>query len=374
MDTIGIGIIGWGFMGRTHAFAAQNLPLFYPGVTRPKLVGIASRRMESALEAQQTMGFTYATDDWRSLLAREDIRAVSICTPNDLHEEMLLAALKAGKHVYLDKPASTSAASARRMLDVSRNSSLHVQMAFHNRFFPCVMRARQLMDEGRIGRILSFRITYLHSGSIDPGRPAGWKSEAGSAGVLLDLGSHALDMLSFLGGEIQSLCSRNMTLYPARPRKGGGRLESPGEDAVFMLAQLRGGGMGTIEASKIVTGAMDDFRVEIGGERGALRFDLMNPNWLYFYDNTRPEQPLGGERGWTRIESAAAYPPPGGQFLPHKNSIGWVRAHVASYYHFIDSLSRGIAPQPSLAQGVYVQELMDAAMRSHKTGGWVTLP
>lgn len=373
MQTIGIGIIGWGFMGRTHAFAARNLPLFYPGVARPELICVASRRMESAKEAQETMGFTHATDDWRELLAREDVQAVSICTPNDLHEDMFIAALQAGKHVYLDKPMTTDYACASRMLAAQKDSPLCVQMAFHNRFFPCTMRAKQLVDEGRIGRILTFRITYLHSGNIDGEKPAGWKSEKGSAGVMLDLGSHALDMLSFLGGQVKSLFCSNLTLYDSRPAKGGGSLSNPGEDAVFMMAKLSGGGMGTIEASKIATGAMDDFRVEIGGEKGAIRFDMMNPNWLYYYDNTLPETSLGGERGWTRIETVASYPAPGGQFLPHKNSIGWVRAHVASYYNFIDSIANHTKPEPSISQGAKIQAWMDAAMKSHVDEKWTSV-
>ncbi len=368
---IGVGIIGWGFMGRTHAYAAMNLPLFYPGAPKPVLRAVASRRLSSAEEAQRDGGFAFATDDWRELLAREDVQAVSVCTPNALHEEMAIEALRAGKHVYIDKPLAVTAESAKRIADAASQSAGISQMAFHCRFFPCVMRAKRLIGEGRIGRVIGFRIAYLHSGSVDLAKPAGWKSDGEQGGVLLDLASHALDMLTYLGGDIGEVLCRKTTLAPSRPAKGGGRIGRAGEDAVTMLVKLRDGETGTLEASKIATGAMDEFRVEINGERGAVRFDLMEPNWLWFYDNTLPEGELGGERGWKRIECVAAYPPPAGSFLPAKNAIGWVRAHVACYHNFIQAIAEGKQPEPSVEQGALIQRVMEACALSDARRGWV---
>ncbi len=370
---IGIGIIGWGFMGRTHAYAAQNLPLFYPGCAKPVLRAVASRRVESALEAQRDCGFAFATDDWRELIARDDVQAISVCTPNALHEEIVIAALAAGKHVYVDKPLAVTGASARRIADAAEHAAGISQMAFHARFFPCALRAKQLAGQGRIGRILSFRIAYLHSGNVDLLKPAGWKSGPEEGGVLLDLGSHALDMLMHLGGDIEEVLCRKIAIAPSRPKRGGGVYAQTGEDAVNMLIKLRGGETGTLEASKISTGAMDEFRVEICGERGALRFNLMDPNWLWFYDNTLPEDELGGERGWKRIETVAAYPPPAGAFLPPKNAVGWVRAHVACYHNFIAAIQSGTRPEPSLAHGAHIQDLMDACALSDRERSWVTV-
>ncbi len=372
-NTIGIGVIGWGFMGRTHALAARNLPLFYPGVIVPRLVAVASRRMESALEARRDAGFEFASDNWRDLLARDDVQAVSICTPNPLHEEMAIAALKAGKHVYIDKPLSTDAASASRIEDAARGTGLTAQLAFHLRFMPSVMRAKQLMDEGRIGNVLSFRAAYLHSGSVDPDRPAGWKSDADGAGVMLDLGSHLLDMIEYLAGEIETIQCRNRTLYTSRPAKTGGLIAEPGEDACFMLAQLKGGAVGTVEASKIATGTQDDFYVQIEGDRGALRFSLADMDAVYYFNNTAPEADLGGERGWLRIDSASAFPKPGGAYLPSKNAMSWLRAHIACYYNFIYSIQTRQPARPSIADGLRTQRVMDAAMRSHKSGAWTTI-
>jgi hypothetical protein len=197
MQEIGVGIVGWGFMGRTHAHVLREIPLFYPGCGfKPVIRSVCSRRLEIARDAAELLGAPHFTDDYHELLARPDLQVLSICTPNALHEEMIVDALKAGKHLYIDKPLTVDGASAARIEAAARTSSSLTQMAHNNRFFPSVLRAKQLMDEGRLGNLLSFAVRYDHSGSIDASRPAGWKLQE-SAGGLLDIGSHALDMMSF---------------------------------------------------------------------------------------------------------------------------------------------------------------------------------
>ncbi|MBR4442578.1 MAG: Gfo/Idh/MocA family oxidoreductase, partial [Clostridia bacterium] len=157
MKTIGIGIIGWGFMGRTHALAARSLPLFYEGANfRAKLVGVCSRTAEKAERARDDLGFEYATGDYRLLLADPRVDVVSVCTPNDQHERMVIDALNAGKNVYVDKPLTLDYPSAQRILAVAAGAPGKAQLALHNRFFTATMRAKQLIGEGRLGEILTF--------------------------------------------------------------------------------------------------------------------------------------------------------------------------------------------------------------------------
>ena len=194
MKIIGVGVIGWGFMGKTHTQALRNIALFYPGIDfQIKLRCVCSRRLEKAQEAAQLAGFESYTDDYRELLARKDIDVVSICTPNDQHEAMAIAAIQAGKHVYIDKPLAVTSESAGRIAAAAAAANVFTQMVFNNRFTPAVLRAKQLVDEGRIGEVLTFNARYLHSGSIDPNRPIGWKQQM-QGGLLLDLGCHALDL------------------------------------------------------------------------------------------------------------------------------------------------------------------------------------
>lgn len=371
MKTIKIGIIGWGFMGRTHAHALRAMPLFYPGAGfRAEIAGICSRRLEKAREAAKELNVPYYTDDYRQLLAREEIDAVSVCTPNALHEEIALAALKAGKHLYIDKPLADTAQGARRIADQAEKSGVFTRMVFNNRYLPVTLRARELVDQGRIGRVLSFEGRYLHSGSIDPNKPIGWKQTL-QGGVLLDLGSHVLDLITWLCGYPEAVFCAQRTLYDTRPTREGGATRDLSDDQTLMLLRLPGGAMGQVEASKIATGANDELTVEIRGEKGALAFDLMQPNYLRFYDNTRPEAPLGGERGFQWIETVARYPAPGGTFLPPKNSIGWDRGHLHCYYTFLDCLARGAAPDNGVGEGARLQMLMERAAQSAAQGRWV---
>ncbi len=371
MKTIKIGIIGWGFMGRTHAHALRAMPLFYPGAGfRAEIAGICSRRLEKAREAAEELNVPYYTDDYRQLLAREEIDAVSVCTPNALHEEIALAALKAGKHLYIDKPLADTAQGARRIADQAEKSGVFTRMVFNNRYLPVTLRARELVDQGRIGRVLSFEGRYLHSGSIDPNKPIGWKQTL-QGGVLLDLGSHVLDLITWLCGYPEAVFCAQRTLYDTRPTREGGATRDLSDDQTLMLLRLPGGAMGQVEASKIATGANDELTVEIRGEKGALAFDLMQPNYLCFYDNTRPEAPLGGERGFQWIETVARYPAPGGTFLPPKNSIGWDRGHLHCYYTFLDCLARGAAPDNGVGEGARLQMLMERAAQSAAQGRWV---
>lgn len=372
MKTIRVGIIGWGFMGRTHAHSLRSLPLFYPGAEfRAEIAGICSRRLEKAKEAAEELGVSYYTDDYRELLKRPDIDAVSICTPNAQHEEMAIAAIRAGKHVYIDKPLSDDPEAARRIAEEARlHPEVMTRMVFNNRYLPSMMRAKELIDEGRVGNILSFSARYLHSGSIDPNKPIGWKQSL-QGGVLLDLGSHILDLLTWLCGYPQAVfCARN-SLYEKRPLKEGGFTEALSEDHALLTLRLKNGALGFVEASKIATGANDDMTVEVRGDKGAILWDLMQPNYVRFYDQTLPERPLGGERGFTQIESVARYPAPGGSFLPPKNTIGWDRGHMHCYFTFLDCLAKGVRPENGIEEGARLQALMGRAVQSAEEGRWV---
>lgn len=371
MKIIGVGVIGWGFMGKTHTQALRNIALFYPGIDfQIKLRCICSRRLEKAEEAARLAGFESYTDDYRELLARKDIDVVSICTPNDQHEAMAIAAIQAGKHVYIDKPLAVTSQSAGRIAAAAATANVFTQMVFNNRFTPAVLRAKQLVDEGRIGEVLTFSARYLHSGSIDPNRPIGWKQQM-QGGVLLDLGSHALDLLTWMIGYPQKVFCKMRTLYADRPTKDGGREQALSEDHVAMLLEMPNGAVGSVEASKIATGANDELTLEIRGEKGALKWNSMDSNYVYFYDQTLPEAAYGGMRGFTQIESVARYPAPGGQFLPPKNSLGWDRGHLHCYYTFLDAVAHGRQPENSVQDGARLQCLMDRIRLSAETGEWV---
>lgn len=369
MKTIGIGVIGWGFMGKTHTQALQSIPIYYPGADfKIKLRCICTRRIEMARQAAEMLGFESYTDDYRELLQRDDIDVVSICTPNDQHEAMALAALKAGKHIYMDKPLAVNGESANRIAQAAKEAGVLTQMVFNNRFSPSALRAKQLVDEGKIGDILTFNARYLHSGSIDPNRPIGWKQQM-QGGVLLDLGSHALDLLMWLTGYPKKVLCKMFTLYPDRPTKDGGREINLSEDHVSMMLEMPNGAVGCVEASKIATGTDDELSFEIYGTRGAIRWHSMDMNYLYYFDQSQPEQPLGGMRGFTKIESVGRYPAPAA--VPPKNSVGWDRGHMHCYFTFLNHVAHGTQPENTIEDGARLQRLMDRLRLSADTGAWV---
>lgn len=371
---LNVGLIGYGFMGRTHSYAYRNLPLFYENLPfKVNLLGICSSRLENAEKARDQLGYEYAIDDYTRLIADKRIDIINVCTPNNLHFDILIKAIEAGKHIYCDKPLVISEEQAGLVVKALVGKDIIHQMAFNNRFLPAILRARQLVDDGRIGRVLNFRASYLHSGSVDPGRPMGWKLDrkVGGGGVLFDLGSHVLDLVYYLAGEYGRVMAKNNVIYKHRPDTDGNLQTVEAEDTALIIAEMKGGGTGIIEATKAATGTNDELRLEIHGDRGALRFNLMDPNWLHFYDNTLPEQPLGGDRGFKSIECVQRYEKPGGGFPAAKAGIGWLRGHVHSIYSFLDCVDKGLPASPSLIDGAYIQQIMARCYESAASGIWV---
>jgi predicted dehydrogenase len=319
------------------------------------------------------LGFDVAAGDLGQLLADPRIRAVHVCTPNDLHAGQCSAILASGRSVYCDKPLALTVADADALASLARSSPATAQVAFQYRFLPATMCASGLRLEGRLGRLLAFRAVYLHAGSVDPSRPAAWRMrrERSGGGALMDLGVHAIDLLRHLTGEeFASVSASTRILHPVRPDGMGGTASVDVEDAAVMLARLSGGAEGTVEVSRIATGCQDELRIELHGDRGALRFDLMEPNWLDFYDQTLPEAPLGGERGWKRIECMQRYPAPGGSFPGPKTTLGWIRAHVDAIRAFAENVAAGRPGDPSFDDGAAAQRVVAAAYGSAEAGSW----
>jgi predicted dehydrogenase len=363
-------------MGKTHTYGAKTIPLHYDNLPfLPRLVGVCDANLEAARQMKEQNGFDFATADLNELLLRKDIDAVTVSTPNVFHKEQILAALAAGKHVYCDKPLASGSGEAGEITEVWRNSGLIAQLAHQFRCFPAVMRAKELIAEGRIGNIMSFHGAYLHSGSIDKNKPIGWKQDKamGGGGVLFDLGSHILDLLYSLLGEFSELFASTRILYPQRPNSKGEMVKIDADDSAWILLKLPGGAQGMVEVSKIYTGTNDDFKFEIYGDRGALRFDSNLPNWLEFFDNEIPEKALGGERGYVRIETMSAFEKPGGALPPSKFPLGWIRSHVHSFYNFCNSVYTGTPASPSFDEGAYILKLLESAYASAESGAWQRL-
>jgi len=288
----GVGIVGYGFIGKMHTYAYRSIPFFYnPPPADIRLVGVCTSHEETAKEATQHGGFEFGTTNYHELLERDDINIINCCTPNNLHKDILIGSLKAGKHIYCDKPLAMSLDEARDILEATKNAKTVHQMTFQYRFVPAIMRAKQLIDEGLLGEIMSFRAAYLHSGYTDPNRPMSWRlnKKQGGAGALFDLGSHVLDLVRYLCGECEEIFATTQTFIKSRPASKGSNelLAVDVDDLALVQMKMKNGALGTMEVSRIATGTNDDLRIEIHGREGALRFNLMEPNWpkIYFIES-----------------------------------------------------------------------------------------
>lgn len=358
-----IGLLGFGFMGRTHAWCLDNLKYFYGALPfTAEIAGVATGHAETAEAAAAFLGVRAASEE--ELIADPTIDVIDICTPNVYHYKTLLAAIAAGKHIYCEKPLCTTAAEAEEVAAAAEARGITAQVVFNNRYLPALMRAHELCREGRLGRILSFSCEYLHASATDPNRPAGWKQDSRvcGAGTLFDLGSHAVDLVSWLAGEILEVRAMSQIGYPTRLGRDGRPWQTNADEAFYLLAKTAGGATGTVTVSKLHVGTNDDLRLSLHGERGAIRFSLMEPNWLDYFDATRPEGSLGGERGYKRLECCGRYPAPGGIFPSPKAPIGWLRGHLHSMYSFLSAVHNGTPASPSFAEAAAVQRVLDMAL------------
>jgi predicted dehydrogenase len=387
MQTLGVGMVGYGFIGKVHSHAHRSLPLFYdPLPAKTRLVGVSTATEASGRRAVEQAGFAFATTDYRDLLARDDIQLIHVCTPNDSHRAVVLDALRAGKHIYCDKPLARTLEEAEEIVALAKQCSKTYAMTFNYRFVPAILRARQLAEAGFLGDLFSFRAAYLHAGYIDPNRPFSWRTEMARSGggAIADLGAHAIDLARFLvgpgsgvgrAGEFAAVCADLQTIIKERPDPRTGQMRTVDVDDIALAqCRLEGGTVGTLEASRLATGVQDELRIELHGSRGGLKFNLMDPNWLDAYDATMPEAPLGGDRGIKRIEAVTRYPKPYALGAT-KNTVGWLNFHIQSLFDFVSNVAahaegKPTSPlSPTFEDGLAAQRVISACRKSASENG-----
>jgi predicted dehydrogenase len=369
-------MIGYGGIGRVHALGYRAIPFHYglPAST-VQIAGVATTRPETAKKAAQEIGCELWTADYGELLNNPDIDIVDVCTPNHNHEEILVAAAAAGKHIYCEKPLAMNVAEGQRIVAAVEQAGVTNQMTFNFRFFPALLRARQLLDEGFVGRVFSFRARYYRSSYIDPQKPLSWRlrKEIAGGGTLFDLASHVLDLVYFTLGDFGAVQAILETLIKERPLTPGAAEKGPVnvDDMTLMHLRMADGTLGLVEASRMGTGVTNDLQLEIFGDKGAIRFNLEEPSYLEVYDVREAAGPLGGRRGYKKLETVQKYP---GQKAPDGTMTPtFTRAHAECQYQFLKAIWEDRPASPSLADGLKVQEVMAAAEHSSAEGRWVAI-
>ncbi len=373
MKNVRIGMIGYGGIGKVHGLGYRNIPFHYGlNAESVSVAAVATTKTETAKRAAAQLGCDVYTDDFRRLLERDDIDAVDICAPNNKHAEIIVEAAKHGKHIYCEKPLSLSVEESRAIVEAVETAGVINQMTFNFRFFPAIIRAQQLIAEGFLGRIFSFRGRYFRSSYINPEKPYSWRldKEVSGGGALFDLGSHILDLLYALLGPFTTVSAILDTLIKERPKVKGSDEMVPIEvdDIALLNARLADGTLGTVETSRMGTGTPNDLQLEIFGESGAIRFNSSDPSWLEVYDLRDSDQPLGGMRGFRKIETIQRFE---GQAVPDWSMPpSFLRTHTECQYQFVRAVAEGRSASPSFRDGFHVQSIMSAAAESSRTGSW----
>ncbi|MBI4418544.1 MAG: Gfo/Idh/MocA family oxidoreductase [Ignavibacteriales bacterium] len=373
MKELRVGIIGFGQMGRIHAYAYRSIPLYYDGhPCAIVLKGVCDSNEVLARKGVEQAGFEFSTTDFRELVRRKDIDIINVCTPNKMHKEALLAAIENGKHVYCEKPLAFNEAEAREIVAAVEKAGVKHQITSEYRFIPAVMKARELMDKDFVGRVFHFRGVYLHSGYIDPKRPREWRMQKDviGGGVLVDLGPHLLDIMHYLVGDVDAVSASMETFFKERPLPENPSKTAPVEveDALVAVLRLKNGALGTVEFSRVATGAEDEMRLEIHGQNGALAFNLMQPNELHAFDAREPKS----NQGFKRITTVQKYPAPAVMPAP-KFTMGWVRSHIAAQHSFLDSIVNNQMPSPSFHDALKLHHLIECMYASVEQRDWVNL-
>lgn len=368
---IGIGMLGYAFMGKAHTNAFKTIPyMMYPPVAIPKLVGIAGRNLEAVQVAAKRYGYANAYTDWRDMIQNPDIQVFDNGGPNDAHAEPSIAAAEAGKHVFCEKPLGRTAEEAKSMLDAVNKAGVKHMVAFNYRFVPAIVQARMLIESGKLGRIYHWRASYLQEWGMDKNMPSSWRfrKEIAGSGALGDLGAHIIDLARYLVGEPKSIMGLTKTWMTERPDGAGGMVKSDVDDAFVAALEFENGALGTLEATRFAQGRKNHNTFEINAENGSIVFNMERLNELNVY--WRDEDPITTQ-GFHNVLVSEGYHPYWENWWPHGHMIGWEHTFVHEFHHFFNAIVNDAEVAPygaDFVDGYKNAVICDAILESANSG------
>ncbi|MFD9704482.1 Gfo/Idh/MocA family protein [Lentzea sp. NPDC059081] len=375
-------MIGHAFMGAAHSQAWRVAPRFFDLPARPVMSVLAGRDADRTRAAAERLGWAEAVTDWKAVLDRDDIHVVDICTPGDTHAEIAVAALEAGKHVLCEKPMANTVDEAVAMAEAAERAArrgVRAMVGFTYRRVPALGLARDLVAQGRLGRVHHVRAQYLQDWIVDPQAPLSWrldKEKAGS-GALGDIGAHIVDATQFiLGDTISEVTGTLQTFVPERPVAAshsglsGTASDETGpvtvDDAALFLARFAGGALGSFEATRFANGRKNALRIEINGSAGSLAFDFEDMNVLQFFDGTEDSSVAG----FRRIIVTEPEHPYVGAWWPAGHGLGYEHGFTHQAVDFVRAIAAGTDPAPTFADGLQVQRVLAAVEDSSASRTW----
>jgi predicted dehydrogenase len=376
MKQLNIGLIGCGFMGRTHSNAHRKVGNFFDLDRQPVLKAVCDFNEERACAFAKKWGFESIETDWRKLLAREDIDLVDICLPNDLHEEVAVAAAEAGKMIICEKPLARNAEEGARMVAAVEKAGVQNLVSYNYRRIPAVTLAKELIDEGRLGKIFHYRAKFLQDWTISKDLPQGgdglWRLEAkvAGSGVTGDLLAHCIDTALWLNGPITSVSAMTETFIKERKHQLTGKVEKVEiDDACAFLARFENGSLATFESTRYARGHKALYTFEINGEHASISWDLHDLHRLQYFEH-RDE---GRVRGWRSIHVTDGDHPYMKHWWVPGLAIGYEHSFVHQLADFLQGVVTGKAVGPTFREAQETQKVCDAVLASAKSGQWVNI-
>lgn len=368
-----VAMVGHAFMGRAHANAWRQAGRFFDLPRRIVPAVVVGRDAARAAAAAEHLGFLRGTDDLDAVLADPRIDIVDVATPNDSHHPIAIAALRAGKHVLCEKPLAMTLAEARAMQALAARQRVRVGVWHNYRRAPATALAARLIARGDLGDVRQVRAVYLQDWLCDPKVPASWRTERArcGSGAHGDLNAHLIDLTRALTGlEFESVCALQQTFTAVRPTgRGRGTAPVDVDDAFCFLARFRGGAIGTYEATRVASGRKNHECIEISGTRGALRWNLerLNELELFSFADARDAQ------GFRTVICMDGVHPYAAHWWPDGHIVGYEHTFVHHVADFVQALHAGTPFAPDFGDGVAVQAVLDAALRSAASGRWVAV-
>ena len=371
---LNIGTIGYGFMGRAHSNAYANVSHFFDLPYKPVLKAVCARDAAKAQAFASQWGYESIETDWKKLLERKDIDAVDICTPNNLHHEIAIAAAKAGKAILCEKPLAMNVAEGEEMCAAVEKAGVANTVWYNYRRIPAVSFAKQLIDEGKLGKIFHYRANFLQDWTINADLPQGgaalWRLDASAAGsgVTGDLLAHCIDTALWLNGGISTVNAMTETFVKERKHNLTGKVEKVGiDDACAFLCRFKNGSLATFESTRYARGHKALYTFEINGEHASIKWDLHDLHRLQWFDH-RNESTL---RGWSSIHVTDGDHPYMSHWWVPGLQIGYEHTFIHQVADFLQGLETGKPAGPSFRDALETQRVCDAVLGSATSGKWV---
>jgi predicted dehydrogenase len=377
MKTLNVGLIGYGFMGRAHSNAFAKVNHFFDLDHQVVLKAICARDAAKVKAFAERWGYESAETDWRKLIERDDIDLIDIATPNNTHAEIALAAAKAGKMILCEKPLSMDGPEGKKMVDAIAKAKVPNMVWYNYRRVPAVSLAKQLIEEGRLGRIFHYRAKFLQDWTINPDLPQGgaalWRLDvkAAGSGVTGDLLAHCIDTALWLNGSIDKVSAMTETFIKERKHTLTGKVEKVGiDDACAFLARFSNGSLATFESTRYARGHKALYTFEINGEHASIFWDLHDLHRLQYFDH----KDEGKVRGWRSIHVSDGDQPYMKNWWVPGLQIGYEHSFVHQVADFIKGVETGKAASPTFRDALETQYVCDAVLQSGKTGQWEKVP